>query len=58
METEDFGRALGLFSHSRDDFDLWFRHRLADVTGVDLNDPPEMTLPELLSSYSRLPAPA
>ena len=58
METEDFGRALGLFSQSRDDFDMWFKRRLADVTGVDLNDPPEMTLPELLSSYSRVPAPA
>jgi hypothetical protein len=58
METEDFGRALELFSQSRDDFDVWFKRRLADSTGVDLNDPPEMTLPELLSSYSRVPAAA
>jgi hypothetical protein len=58
METEDFGSALGLFSQSRDDFDMWFKRRLADVTGVDLNDPPEMTLPELLSSYSWEPAKA
>ncbi len=57
METEDFGKALGLFSESRDDFDMWFKRRLADATGVDLNDPPEMTLPELLSSYSATPAP-
>jgi hypothetical protein len=56
METEDFGRALELFSGSTDDFDLWFKRRLADATGVDLNDPPEMTLPELLSSYSAVPA--
>jgi hypothetical protein len=56
METEDFGKALGLFSQSRDDFDMWFKRRLADATGVDLNDPPEMTLPELLSSYSAMPA--
>ena len=40
------------FSGSQDDFDLWFKQRLADSTGVDLNDPPAMTLPELLSSYS------
>ncbi len=52
METRDFGQALGLFSQSRDDFDMWFKRRLADATGVDLNDPPEMSLPELLSSYS------
>jgi hypothetical protein len=29
-----------------------FKRRLADATGVDLNDPPEMSLPELLSTYS------
>jgi hypothetical protein len=52
METDDFANALGLFSHSQDDFDLWFKRRMADCTGIDLNDPPAMTLPELLSHYS------
>src|SRR5919108_4989683 len=52
METNDFANALRLFSQSQDEFDMWFKRRLADATGVDLNDPPEMTLPELLSSYS------
>jgi hypothetical protein len=52
METPDFGRALGLFSQSRDEFDMWFKRRMADSTGIDLNDPPAMTLPEVLSSYS------
>jgi hypothetical protein len=52
IETDDFGEALTRFSGSHDDFDLWFKQRLADSTGVDLNDPPAMTLPELLSSYS------
>jgi hypothetical protein len=52
METPDFGRALGLFSASKDPFDLWFKERLDDATGLDLNHPPaDMTLPELLSSY-------
>jgi hypothetical protein len=51
MEGRDFPEALKLFSQSQDEFDLWFKRRLADSTGVDLNDPPEMTLPELLSSY-------
>jgi hypothetical protein len=58
MEADDFGAALSLFSQSRDDFDMWFKRRLADVTAVDLNDPPEMTLPELLSSYSAVSAAA
>ncbi len=52
MESTDFAHALKLFSASRDEFDLWFKRQLADVTGVDLNNPPEMSLPELLSSYS------
>jgi hypothetical protein len=52
METPDFGTALSRFSQSRDAFDLWFKARLDESTGLDLNHPPEgMTLPELLSSY-------
>ena len=51
MESPDFTSALRLFSQSQDDFDLWFKRRLAEATGVDLNNPPEMQLPELLSSY-------
>lgn len=52
METPDFAHALGMFSASRDPFDLWFKERLDDATGLDLNHPPEgMALPELLSSY-------
>jgi hypothetical protein len=56
MRTEDFERALGLFSQSDEDFDVWFKRRLAEVTGIDLNDPPEMSLPELLSHYEAAPA--
>jgi hypothetical protein len=42
MESEDFANALRLFSASQDEFDLWFKRRFADSTGVDLNNPPEM----------------
>ena len=52
METRNFANALRLFSQSQDEFDVWFKRRLAEATGVDLNHPPEMVLPELLSSYS------
>src|SRR6476620_4367670 len=52
MEAADFGKALTQFSQSRDSFDMWFKERLADVTGVDLNNPPpNMKFPELVSSY-------
>lgn len=52
MESADFGRAIGAFAASQDEFDLWFKRRLAEVSGVDLgNLPPDMQLPELVSSY-------
>jgi hypothetical protein len=52
MESPDFSNALSMFSQSRDAFDLWFKQRLADATGVDLNNPPPMQLGELLSNYA------
>jgi len=51
MESADFNGAFTQFVSSRDGFDLWFKERFADVSGIDLNDPPEMQLPELLSAY-------
>jgi hypothetical protein len=52
MESPDFPKALSMFSQSHDAFDLWFKQRLAEATGLDLNNPPPGPLPELLSSYS------
>jgi|SRR5215471_17998108 len=52
MESPDFAKALSMFSQSQDEFDLWFKRRLADATGMDLNTPPSGPLPELLSSYA------
>ncbi len=51
MESADFGKALGMFSQSKEEFDVWFKERLADATGVDLNSPPPGPLSELLSHY-------
>ena len=52
IESDDIQRALQLFVASRDDFDEWFKSRLAEVTGVDMNNlPPDMQLPELVSRY-------
>jgi hypothetical protein len=52
MESADFTRALGMFSQSQEPFDVWFKQQLAEVSGVDLgNLPPDMQLPELVSSY-------
>ena len=52
IESADFGSAVGQFSASRDPFDMWFKQRMAEVTGVDLNNlPADFSPPELLSSY-------
>jgi hypothetical protein len=51
VESPDFPKALSMFSRSQDEFDQWFKQRLADATGLDLNTPPTTPLPELLSSY-------
>jgi hypothetical protein len=52
MESPDFNRALQSFVQSRDAFDQWFKRRLAEVTGVDMDNlPPDMQLPELVSRY-------
>jgi len=51
MESPDLERGLTMFTESREEFDLWFKQRLADVTGIDLNEPGEDGLFEVLSSY-------
>jgi hypothetical protein len=52
MEAENFGGAVEQFCSSQDSFDLWFKKRMADVTGVDLNNlPPDFAPPVLLSHY-------
>ena len=51
-ESEDFSGAILQYGASPDEFDVRFQRRLAEVSGVDLgNLPPDMALPELVSSY-------
>jgi hypothetical protein len=51
IESPDFANAIGMFSQSQEAFDQWFKRRIAEVTGIDLNDPPPGPLSEPLSSY-------
>jgi len=50
MESPDFARALDLFARSQDEFDVWFKRRLAELTGADLNSPPPGPRSEQVSS--------
>lgn len=52
MESQDFNSSLASFAQSQDEFDMWFKRRLNDSTGLDLNNPPaDMAMPEHLSGY-------
>lgn len=53
VEAEDFAGVLSLFSGLQEQFDLSFKRRLADSTGLDLNTPAIRPDAELLSSSSR-----
>ncbi len=50
FQSEDIGGALGKFVGSQDTFDQWFKGRVKDATGVDLNMPPG-PLSDILSVY-------
>jgi hypothetical protein len=52
IESDDFEQAFSKFVQSHEGFDLWFKQRVLDVSGLDLNNPPEMALPEVLSVYT------
>ena len=51
IESENFEQTFSEFVQSQDEFDLWFKQRVLDISGLDLNNPPEMELSELLSVY-------
>jgi hypothetical protein len=52
MRGADLARAFAILAQSDDEFDRWFKQRLLEVAGIDLNDLPEMQFPELLLEYS------
>lgn len=49
----DFKRAVEIFSGSREPFDVWFKERCLECTGIDFNNPPQLQLPALVSEFPR-----
>ena len=45
IESENFEQALSEFVQSQDEFDLWFKQHVLDISGLDLNNPPDIELP-------------
>jgi hypothetical protein len=53
MESGDIQSAIGAFIGSQDDFDLWFKRRLLETTGLDMHNlPANVQFPELVSTYA------
>lgn len=38
---------------SDEPFDLWFKSQILDITGVDMNNPPQMAPPEMLLQWQK-----
>ena len=51
FQSNDINGAVRQFVGSRDEFDLWFKGQVKDITGVDLNVPPPGPLSDVLSVY-------
>jgi hypothetical protein len=52
FESTDVPAAFAGLAESNDEFDVWFRERVQEVTGVDLAAPSEHPLPEVILSWS------
>ena len=55
FECPDVEKAFGEFAQSNEPFDLWFRERVKELSGVDLAEPSEDPLPELIFDWTAQP---
>ena len=53
VEAEDVAKALGALVQSKEPVDLWLKQEVAEITGIDFNNPPRATpfQPILLYRY-------
>ena len=56
LEAPDVGAAFRRFAASQDVFDQWFKTRVRETTGADLNVPPTGPMSDVLSVYEAGPA--
>jgi len=52
FEAPDIEKTFAELATSDDDFTIWFRGQVKDVTGVDLGAPPESPLPNVLVDWT------
>ena len=51
FEAPDIDKAFATLAESTDPFEVWFRERVLEVSGVDLAAPPEEAPPEVLVDW-------
>ncbi|MFN8594099.1 MAG: hypothetical protein U0031_21805 [Thermomicrobiales bacterium] len=49
MAGKDIARAFALVAASQTEFDRWFKQRMREMTGADLNTPPPGPISEILT---------
>jgi hypothetical protein len=52
FEASDVEKPFAALATEQDDFVVWFRQQVLDVTGVDMTAPPEDPMPETLVEWS------
>ncbi len=52
FEAPDIEKAFTELATSGDEFSMWFRGQVKDVTGVDLGAPPESPPPDVLVDWT------
>ncbi|HZQ85535.1 MAG TPA: hypothetical protein VFA83_11885 [Acidimicrobiales bacterium] len=51
FEADDIEKSFERLATSTDDFDVWFRSRVMDISGVDLAAPPDGPPPEIILDW-------
>jgi hypothetical protein len=51
FESDDVEKSFERLATSTDDFDVWFRSRVMEISGVDLAAPPEGPPPEIILDW-------
>ena len=52
FESPDPAASFASFGQSDDDFDVWSRERIREISGVDLSTAPEGMLPEIILDWA------
>ena len=53
FEAPNAAKTFELLAQAKEPFTLWYKQQMQQITGVDLNKPPEGPMPEQIFSLSR-----